>query len=114
MFVISKQMHFAASHQLVLPSSHKCSRLHGHNYRVEFVMRAKELDWNGMVRDFGDLDIATEAIAKLDHQHLNDLMPCTTAEWVALWLFNYCTEDIPELILVRVYETDTSWAEYRQ
>ena len=36
MYIISKEYHFSASHQLHdLPEDHPCHRLHGHNYVVE-------------------------------------------------------------------------------
>ena len=43
---------FSAGHRVV-GHENKCADLHGHNYRVHFHCRAKELDSVGRVVDFG-------------------------------------------------------------
>ena len=49
-FTISKRFSFSASHALTaVPEGHKCRRTHGHNYEVEVVCAADELDERGMV-----------------------------------------------------------------
>ena len=53
MYYVSKKLEIAASHRLTTEPPTKCSRLHGHNYRVEIFCRSEELDANGMVTDFG-------------------------------------------------------------
>ena len=114
-YAVMKTFHFEASHALDgLPSRHKCSRLHGHNYRVELVLRSPEVDRDGFVVDFGDIK-ATFApfIEALDHRHLNDVLVIhPTAENIARHLFDCARELWPETLRVRVWETDDSWAEY--
>jgi 6-pyruvoyltetrahydropterin/6-carboxytetrahydropterin synthase len=115
MWTISKTFKFSASHQLVgLPADHKCSRLHGHNYTVEFRLEGDTLDDHCMVRDFGDLDSARLAVEFLDHTHLNDTLADTTAEYLAMWFYQDSKPYISELVAVRVHETDTCWAEYSE
>lgn len=114
-FSISKQFEFSASHQLLgLPDDHQCARLHGHNYRVEVVLEGP-LNSVGFVRDYGDLKFVKQWIdATLDHRHLNDIMEVNpTAEHMAAWLFEQFSEEIPEMVAVRVSETGKTWAEAR-
>jgi len=117
MFYISKQYHFSASHQQhQLPDSYPCSRLHGHNYLVEIIMRAEALDEKGFVFDVGDLKPFQKIIDnELDHRHLNDILPgYTSAECLAKWLFDRAKVLWPNhLYSIRVQETPKIWAEYR-
>ena len=45
-------MTVSASHSLHLNYESKCSRLHGHNWRITVFCMAKQKDENGMVVDF--------------------------------------------------------------
>ena len=121
-YEIAKQFTFAASHQLTtLPDDHKCSRLHGHNYRVELRVISEGLDAHGFVVDFGLLGaIRDEIMATHDHRHLNDLYELPTAEMLAWKLFVSASQQLSKLTprsvsisAVRVWETDDCWAEYR-
>jgi 6-pyruvoyltetrahydropterin/6-carboxytetrahydropterin synthase len=95
-----------------LPEGHKCRRLHGHNYVVEFVLAAEQLDDVDMVRDYGNLEAAENEVTTLDHQHLNDIIDSTTAEALSMYLFRRVVLSIPELVAVRVSEGNNTWAEY--
>lgn len=64
---------FAAAHNL-RNFRGKCENLHGHNWKVEVVVRGRRLDESGVVVDFGELKRATrEILAEVDHQYLNDI-----------------------------------------
>lgn len=120
MFRIAKRFTFEASHVLTaVPEGHKCRRLHGHNYEVEVVCEAAELDRRGMVVDYHDLDPVGRLIdATLDHRHLNDVIEGEpTAERLAWWLYEALKAELPSevahrLRAVRVSETPRTWAEY--
>jgi 6-pyruvoyltetrahydropterin/6-carboxytetrahydropterin synthase len=118
MYFVSKQYHFSASHQQhQLPPSYGCSRLHGHNYVVEIIMRAERLDDKGFVFDINDLKPFQEIIDEdLDHRHLNDILPgYTSAECLAKWLFDRAKVHWADhLYAIRVQETPKIWAEYRE
>lgn len=64
---------FAAAHTLRgYPGA--CSRMHGHNWKVEAEVIATELNEIGMAIDFKEIKQEVRAIAKqLDHHYLNDL-----------------------------------------
>lgn len=115
MYVISKQFAFSASHFIGgLPDDHKCSRRHGHNYIVEIVCQAGELDSRGFVVDYGDLaPIKHYVDSTLDHRDLNEVLGHnkTTAEVLAKHIFDLFKDRYP-LAVVRVSETPKTWAEY--
>jgi 6-pyruvoyltetrahydropterin/6-carboxytetrahydropterin synthase len=121
MFTIGKRFSFSASHQSTgLPDEHPCSRLHGHNYDVEVVSGADDLDAVGFVHDYADIDPLRRLVAgSLDHRHLNDVLPGpTTAEAIAWWVYERAKEVLDpavaaKVVAVRVSETPSTWAEYR-
>ena len=117
MYSIAKRFAFSASHTIGgLPSQHPCSRLHGHNYEVEVVLEAEDLDEVGFIRDYRELSALKEFLElTVDHKHLNDVLghDRTTAEVVSRWLYDWCVTRWPEVVAVRVCETPRTWAEYR-
>jgi 6-pyruvoyltetrahydropterin/6-carboxytetrahydropterin synthase len=120
-FTIGKTFAFSASHQLTaVPDGHKCRRLHGHNYAVEVVCAAADLDERAMVVDYLELDPIKRFIDDtVDHRHLNDVIDGEpTAERLACWLYESLKSVLPaevagRLVAVRVHETPRTWAEYR-
>ncbi|MGP4112303.1 6-carboxytetrahydropterin synthase QueD [Streptomyces sp. 4N509B] len=117
---IGKRFRFEAAHQLSgLPEDHKCRRLHGHSYAVEFVLAGDRLSTPGFVTDFGDLDVVRRYLADhLDHRVLNDVLPVEpTSENLARFLAEWFAEHVEphvggRLERVRVSETESTWAEY--
>ena len=66
---------FAAAHNIRAYGGN-CERLHGHNWKVRVVLRARRLDRLGMVMDFREVKKRlTEVLAALDHQYLNEIAP---------------------------------------
>lgn len=117
MYVISKQFHFSASHQLEgLAPDHPCMRMHGHNYIVQVELSAPVVNAVGFVVDYGELKPLKDYIDHtLDHRHLNDVLPCiTSAENIARHLFDWCKELWPQVTSVSVSETPKTWATYRE
>jgi 6-pyruvoyltetrahydropterin/6-carboxytetrahydropterin synthase len=91
--------------------------LHGHSYRAEVVLESRELNADGFVRDYGELDPLKRFIEeRLDHRHLEDELPegmVSSAENLARFLYEFAAERWPEVAAVRVSETPKTWAEYR-
>ena len=107
MYYVSKKFEIAASHRLTTEPPTKCSRLHGHNYRVEIFCRSEELDANGMVTDFGL--IKARVFDVLDHRDLNEVLPFNpTSENIARWI---CGQ-VPGCYKVSVQETSGNTAVY--
>ena len=114
LFTISKTYSFSASHQLNgLNEDHPCSRLHGHNYKVEFQFTSNELTHQGFVVDVSQLKQLKEYIrGQFDHRHLNEFMELTTCEHIACHFYHIAANMGLPVSKVRVFETDTIWAEY--
>lgn len=116
---ICKQFDFSASHELKgLPKTHKCSRMHGHNYRVRLSIQG-EIVFPGFVLDYGDLNFVKQWIDSfLDHRHLNDVMQENpTAENLAGHILEFVVCHLRHLehtnletASVSVSETPKTWA----
>lgn len=114
---IFKEFSFEAAHRLRnLPTNHKCSRLHGHSFRVE-VHVAGEVDPKmGWIVDFADIKAAFDPLhAVLDHNYLNEVegLADPTSENLADWIWNRIAPSLPGLSKVVVRETCTSGCIYR-
>jgi len=122
MFEVSVSMNFSAAHNL-RGYQGKCEALHGHNWKVEVVLRADRLDKIGMVEDFtfikGKLK---EILALFDHKYLNTLSYFKkmnpTSENIAKIVYGKMKERMKGSSVlvdcVKVWETDTSVASYRE
>lgn len=110
---ITRAFTFDAAH--VLPwHSGKCSRLHGHTYRLE-VSVTGTLDDNGIIMDFGDLKAIVQGhvLDPLDHTLLNDCIDNPTVERVASSILSRLLEQGLPVSLVRLWETADCSAEIR-
>jgi len=113
---------FAAAHSL-RDYSGSCSRLHGHNWKVEVEVMAKSLDDAGMVLDFKHIRRTThEVIEQYDHQYLNDIAPFDnlnpTAENIAAIIHRAVAErlndDRVSVCATTIWETDRACARYTE
>lgn len=115
---ITRRYHFEAAHWLPgVPETHKCHRIHGHNYHMDVTVEGMQDNKTGFIVDFWDLDTIIEPIIKrVDHYMLNDVagLENPTAENIARWFYgelfnsplNQCLKSI------RIYETLDCWADY--
>ncbi len=122
--LITKIFRFEAAHNL--PGHRgKCARLHGHSYRLDVTLRGPikdvpEQSDHGMVMDFEDLSqiVRASIIERLDHSMLNEATGIhTTAENLTHWIWDaLVAAGLPESLLyrIRMWETDTSFAEITQ
>jgi 6-pyruvoyltetrahydropterin/6-carboxytetrahydropterin synthase len=128
---VVKEFTFDAAHYLPdYPG--KCSNTHGHTYRLQVGFRGPIDRYTGMVLDFGEIKeiVNTLITDKLDHRYLNlvneqepiildfpYLVPSAEnmVKWIVGKLKEYISkwEDLAELVFVRLYETPTSYAEWR-
>lgn len=114
--------HFAAAHNLVNYQG-DCENLHGHNWKVEVTVAARELDKAGLGIDFKILKRETkQALDLLDHSYLNDLEPfkglSPSSENIARYLFETLGErlDTDNITVekVNVWESENACASYRK
>lgn len=104
-----------SAHQLPhVPPGHKCSRMHGHTFRV--VLRA---DYGAPPADsalaYDRLDELWAPVhTQLDHACLNDIpgLENPTSELLASWIWNRMKRELPQLSLVVVHETASCGARF--
>jgi 6-pyruvoyltetrahydropterin/6-carboxytetrahydropterin synthase len=114
---IFKVFHIEAAHRLPnLPEMHKCSRLHGHSFRVEIHIAGEVDPAKGWVLDFADLKSAFKPLyEQLDHHYLNEVegLENPTSEHLARWIWQRLKPKLPLLAKVIVQETCTAGCVYR-
>jgi 6-pyruvoyltetrahydropterin/6-carboxytetrahydropterin synthase len=133
MFKVTKHIEFCYGHRL-LNYEGMCRHLHGHNARVEIDIEAATLDERGMVHDFSDIKrtVKSWVDATLDHRMLlnkaDPMIPILkergeqffvmegnpTAENIAKLIFQFARQQKLPVTEVRLWETPTSFAAYRE
>lgn len=133
MFKVTKHIDFCYGHRL-LNYEGMCRHLHGHNARVEIDIEAETLDERGMVYDFSDIKevVKSWVDATLDHRMLlnkaDPMIPVLrergeqffimdgnpTAENIAKLIFKFARKQKLPVTEVRLWETPTSFAAYRE
>jgi 6-pyruvoyltetrahydropterin/6-carboxytetrahydropterin synthase len=111
---------FAAAHCLINYQG-DCENLHGHNWKVEVTVTARELDRAGLGIDFKILKAETNSFLKtLDHKYLNELTPFAeispSSENIARYLYfelgqKFNNENI-KVEMVTVWESDFAGASF--
>lgn len=122
--IIQKRYYFYAAHRNK-EAGEKCGRVHGHTYDVVCDFKFNEIN-NGVTMLFSDIDKLAEPIIKqYDHYFLLyekdplcevfelcnepyiDLPFETSAENMAIWIFNQISKVLP-IIRIELAETKTS------
>jgi len=113
---------FASAHTLRdYPGA--CSRMHGHNWKVEAEVLATELDNVGMGIDFKAIKAAVKELTDiLDHRYLNEVAPFDmlnpTAENIAAWLYKGLGEtlntDTLQVSAITLWETERACVRYTE
>lgn len=120
MFEIAIQKTFSAAHRLRNYNG-QCEAVHGHNWKVEVFIRAKDLNPLGLAMDFKDLkDITSRILSDLDHKYLNEVPPFDqinpSSENIARYLYDRLKAEIPEpgvsVAKISVWESDNAVASY--
>lgn len=111
---------FAAAHNLNNYQG-ECENLHGHNWRVEVTVGARELDKAGLGIDFKILKARTkELLGSLDHKYLNELPffagQSPSSENISRFLYYELAKQLNDgnvkLEMVTVWESDAACASY--
>ncbi|MGB9743933.1 MAG: 6-carboxytetrahydropterin synthase QueD [Desulfurella sp.] len=120
MFEICVESDFSAAHRL---NNYRgaCENLHGHNFKVEVVVRCKKLNQIYIGIDFKELKkYLKEILSTLDHRYLNEIdyfsKTNPTSEMIAKYIFETLKPRIKDCMLysVSVYETSTSKVTYTE
>lgn len=120
MITVTKRFSFEACHHLPYYKG-ACHNIHGHSYKLDVtvggeVIEDKNNDKCGMIIDFKDLkDIVNRVVNHLDHSNLNEYFENPTAENMVNEIGIIISHNLPNniyLVSVKLWETDTSYAEY--
>lgn len=113
---------FASAHSLRnYPGN--CSRMHGHNWKLETEVTANQLDDVGMALDFKVVKQAAREVAdRLDHYYLNDIPPFDkinpTAENIAAYFFQELSkilnDDRVRVSATTIWETERACVRYSE
>lgn len=132
-FRVKKEFEISYAHRL-LNYNGKCENLHGHNAKIEIIIESNKLNNQKMVEDFNyikkivkkwldeNLDHSTllhskdplVKILKKYKQKLYLFKENPTAEIIAYEIANNIEKFGLNVKIVRVWETNTSMAEYRR
>ena len=132
MYSVTKRIEFCYGHRL-LDYDGVCKHPHGHNASVEIDVRTDSLDTRNMVVDFSDIKRIVKGWIdrELDHKMIlrqDDplveplealgepvfkLESNPTVERIAKLIFDQAREQGLPVVRVTVWETPTSFAEYR-
>jgi 6-pyruvoyltetrahydropterin/6-carboxytetrahydropterin synthase len=114
---LKKLYSFESAHHLPrVPAGHKCSRMHGHSYRVEIALRGPVDPKTGWMVDFAVIDDAwAELFRQFDHHTLNDIagLDNPTCENLCSYVWQVMDKRVPHLAAVTVWETADSCCTYR-
>lgn len=111
---------FAAAHNL-REFRGKCENLHGHNWKIEVVLRGRSLQSNGILVDFGEMKAEIrEALEEMDHKYLNDLPFFSTnnpsSENIARFLYENLSAKLAtgdrKLYSITAWESEDACATY--
>ena len=120
MYLLTIRTSFAAAHNLRHYQG-DCENLHGHNWKVEVAVTARELDKSGLGIDFKVLKReASSIINELDHKYLNEneafLELSPSSEHIAKYLYDRISQrlndDNVKVDSITVWESDNASARY--
>jgi len=126
-YIVAKEFYFDAAHQLPGEEIYgKCSKLHGHTYKLIVKVQGEVNAKDKMVINFDIIKniVRKEVIDKFDHKFLNDYFLFPTAEIIADYIYDIISYKIKMLNEVGkdkrdgltlhsiiLYETPTSFVE---
>jgi 6-pyruvoyltetrahydropterin/6-carboxytetrahydropterin synthase len=118
MYEIYVAVRFEAAHRLVGDFG-PASRMHGHTYRMEAILRGQRLQDDGTLYDIGELRQAVDDLAtSLDYRDLNEVPGLADVNTTAEALADYCWERLAaslrdqglDSLLVRIWESPDVYA----
>ena len=118
MYEIGVVAQFEAAHRLVGEFG-PATRLHGHTYRLEIVVRGERLRDDGVLYDIGHLRASVDEVAaSLHYRDLGDVPGLAAVNTTAEAVAHYCWETLAASVqgqglaslLVRVWESPQVYA----
>jgi 6-pyruvoyltetrahydropterin/6-carboxytetrahydropterin synthase len=120
MYQLKITSNFASAHNLMNYQG-DCENLHGHNWKIDVSVTARELDKAGLGIDFKKLKAETNTLLKtLDHKYLNELEPfknvSPSSENIARYIFHELSRTLNneniKVESITVWESDIACAKY--
>ncbi len=115
--------HFSSAHYLRNYQG-KCENLHGHNWKVEIVVKGESLNKSGMLVDFGILKrYLKEVLDLLDHKCINDEIDyfkdkSPSSENIAKYIYDNMSDRLKDFDVsvdyVKVFESENSFAVFSE
>jgi|TARA_B100000959_G_C14710312_1_gene512611 6-pyruvoyltetrahydropterin/6-carboxytetrahydropterin synthase len=88
----------------------KCSKLHGHTYKIEVTVEGENND--GMVIDFYELKKILKNVLKMyDHQPLNEIIEFPSCENLCEDIYTKLEDKLELPFNIRVWEGQDKWTE---
>lgn len=113
---IGKVFEFEACHHLSNEKIYgKCSKLHGHTYKMEIEITGM-INQYGWICDFSELKkiVSDFILNRYDHAYINEFIEVPTAENMIIDIYKILNNKLKEqnLILkkIKLYETSTNYA----
>lgn len=98
-----------------LPSSHPCSRMHGHSFKIVLTLVGALDPKIGWVIDYNDIQAKMKPLLeKIDHSVLNEVegLENPTSELLAKWIYDRAVPTLPMLTKVTIAETPLTECTY--
>lgn len=115
-FELKQHFYIESARKLTkLPSTHPCSQIHGHSFKIVLTLRGTldpEIEW---VRDYHEIKSTAETLFRsLDHKVLNTIsgLENPTSENLCRWIYKNLKLQIKELYQVTIMETTTTECTY--
>lgn len=109
--IVFKSFRFEAAHWLPgVASGHKCSRMHGHSYKLVVGVQGQIDSQTGMVVDFDAIKHHVKPLVELlDHRCLNEVegLGNPTSENLCVWFWSRLFGRVRGLKFVEIWETET-------
>jgi 6-pyruvoyltetrahydropterin/6-carboxytetrahydropterin synthase len=112
--IVAVEFEFDAAHNLPNYAG-KCERLHGHTYRLQVFCQAPVNPSTGLAIDFAEVKrvVRARVVDVLDHTYINETIPISSAENIAVWSWGRLLGAGLPLYEIRVYETPGCFVVYR-
>lgn len=99
-----------------VPEGHKCSRMHGHSFKLEIVVEGEVDPHTGWVYDHAEISRAMRPLLELlDHAYVNEIsgLENPTIENMCAWLWRKLEPQLPGLAEIILHETPTARCIFR-
>jgi 6-pyruvoyltetrahydropterin/6-carboxytetrahydropterin synthase len=114
---LTKDFTFEAAQTLPnVPPGHKCSRMHGHSFKVEISVEGETDPQTGWFYDHARISRAMNPLLEqLDHGYLNEIpgLENPTIENMCRWLWEHLSSQLPGLAEIVLHETPSARCTYR-